>query len=973
MRFRVLSLSFLLISIAFSHNFVFAQKCVPEEPARSWAESTLKSLSLDQKIAQLLMIRVHSDWSQKELNNVYSQVKKYGVGGVCFFSGSPTKELLITNRLQNISAVPLLVSIDGEWGPSMRLDSCAIFPHQFTLGALPDIDDELIFDFGREVALQCHALGIHINFAPCIDVNNNSQNPVINSRSFGESREQVARKGSAYMFGMQSEGLSACAKHFPGHGDTKVDSHFDLPVINKSRAELDSLELFPYRELIHNGVDMVMVSHLNVPALNDTSFSIATLSKKVISDLLRGELGFNGIVITDGMDMKGVRNAYPQPGDAELMSLMAGTDILLLPGDLAKVIQTIKSAVLAGNITEDFIDQKCLRVLEMKYAKGLNHFKPLKKDNLISTLNSPHAESLIDKMQEDALTLLRNRNNLLPLAKDSSTVLLCVGSLSDSNFLHTLADNYHIGYVHISKTIDKKNFDQVKDKLSAYKNVIIAVLQTSQYLKNSYGIAPETTQFLSTLAADKHYALALLGNPYGLEKLGNLDGFDAVSVGYQYNRSTVKSMLSALMGEIDFQGHLPVSTAGFSAQTEVHLYEKYKEANTYTSSLSDVANAQIDSLVNDAIQQRIFPGCQVLAMKDDEIIYAKNFGYLTYEDSLRVNDETMYDVASMTKALATTLAMMKLYDNEAFQINDKVSEYLTYLKGTDKEKITIAELMTHTSGLPAFIPFYREIATKGIWDAAYLKRSKSEQFSLPVADSVFLRSDFPDLVRKRIARCKLGDKKYVYSDLNFILLKDIVEALSGQALDEFVMQNFYLPMGLHHTCFNPLNYVSKANIAPTENDDYFRNQQIQGYVHDQSAAVLGGVGGNAGLFSTAHEVAALLSMLMNGGEWRGVQYLSEKTVHQFITTHPLHNCARRSLGFDTPSFAKKSTVLPSLAKKHTFGHQGFTGTVFWCDPDNGLIYVFLSNRVYPNTEPNNLSKSRLRVLLHEVIYNDLVD
>lgn len=971
-RFFCILLSLLLIM--FLPMDMRGQKCVSEETPESWAENTMKSLSIDQKIAQLLMIRVHSDWSEKELKAVYNQISKYGVGGVCFFSGTPLKQVSITNHIQKISSIPVLVSIDGEWGPSMRLDKCAVFPHQMTMGALPAEDDHLIFEFGEEVASQCRALGIHINFAPCVDVNSNAQNPVINSRSFGEVREEVARKALAYMHGMQLHGLSACAKHFPGHGDTQVDSHSELPVILKSWSSLDSLELYPFRELIRAGVDMVMVSHLNVPALNDTSFSIATLSYKVITDLLRNELNFQGIVVTDGLDMKGVRNSYPTIGDAEVLALLAGCDILLLPGDLDKVITTIKSAVHSGQIPEKLIDEKCLRVLTLKYSKGLAHFKPLDTDHLYSVLNSPKADAIITQMQQDALTLVRNRSQILPFPEDTTTVLFCIGSLSDSLFLKDLASHYHIGYMQVPKSVEKKDYVQILDQLASYRNVIVAVLQTSQYLKNQYGVTQEMTDFLSVLPNDKSLALSYMGNPYGLEKIGDLEPYGAIAVGYQYNKNTMESMIAAVMGRSDFEGHLPVSVAGFPVKTEGHYRTiERTEKNTNISRLSSYATAKIDSMVQHAIDEKIIPGCQILAMRKDTIVFAKNYGYLTYENIHPVNDATMYDVASMTKPLATTLAMMRLYEEGYYNLNDKIGKYLDYLAGTDKEKITIAELLTHTSGLSAFIPFYKEISSSGKWVDGYLQKESTGNFTIVVADSVYLRSDFPSIVRKRIAKSKLGEKKYVYSDLNFILLKDIVEKLSGMSLDDYLMENFYLPLGLERTRFNPWKYIDKANIAPTEEDDYFRNQLIQGYVHDQSAAVLGGVGGNAGLFSTAHDVSVLLSMLMHGGQWQGKRYFMEKTVHHFVTTHPMHGCARRSYGFDTPSFAQKNPVLPVMAQKHTYGHQGFTGTVFWCDPDEDLIYVFLSNRVYPDAEPNKLSKSRLRLLVHEVIYQDLAD
>ena len=379
----------------------------------------------------------------------------------------------------------------------------------------------------------------------------------------------------------------------------------------------------------------------------------------------------------------------------------------------------------------------------------------------------------------------------------------------------------------------------------------------------------------------------------------------------------------------------------------------------------------IDSMVNLCIDHKILPGCQIMAVHSDSVVFSKNYGYLTYDSLDAVNDATVYDVASMTKPLATTLAVMKLYDEHRLRLTDKLGQYLDYTSGTAVAELTLAELLTHTSGLSAFVPFYREISGKNFWDTTVLHTVADDRFSLKVADNVFLRNDYPDTLRYKISIYHIGQKKYVYSDLGFFLLKEVVESVVQRPMEDYLADEFYRPMGLHRTGFHPLEFVKDGNIAPTEDDKYFRKQVLKGYVHDQTAALFGGNGGNAGLFSTASEVSALLSMLMHGGVYNGRTYLSEKTVRQFVSTCPMHGCQRRGLGFDTPSFPAKSSVLPVQAGRRTYGHQGFTGTVFWCDPDADLIYIFLSNRVYPDMEPNRLSQSRLRLLVHEEIYKAL--
>ncbi|MEG2069888.1 MAG: serine hydrolase [Bacteroidales bacterium] len=391
-------------------------------------------------------------------------------------------------------------------------------------------------------------------------------------------------------------------------------------------------------------------------------------------------------------------------------------------------------------------------------------------------------------------------------------------------------------------------------------------------------------------------------------------------------------------------------------------------ADTIVSKLPFYVEVTIDSIIKNGIKDQIFPGCQVMAIHQDTVIFSKCYGYQTYDQTIPVDEHTLYDVASITKSAATTLAIMKLYDENKIKLNDTIGQYLPYLKGSDKSKLLLVELLTHTSGLPAYIPFYKAIAK----NPNYLDTVVSELFSVQIADRLYLRNDYPDSIRAKIANCKLGTKKYVYSDLGFFLLKEMVENITRESLDSYLEKKFYQPLELQNTCFNPLNHgFTKKQIAPTEIDMTFRNQTIEGYVHDQTAALFNGIGGNAGLFSTAHDLGIIFQMLMNGGIYRGQSLLSPETVLLFTSTFPLHKCNHRALGFDTPSFEKPSDILPVAADKTTYGHQGFTGTVFWCDPKEKLIYIFLSNRVYPCAEPNKLSQSKIRLYVQENFYESI--
>ncbi len=924
-----------------------------------------------------MIVRVSSTGTAAENKTMLDDIARLQPGGVCFFKGGAVREASLTNQMQALSKIPLFVSIDGEWGPAMRIDSCTAFPRQMTLGALSAQNDSLIYQMGLEVAAQCKAIGVNLNYAPCIDINNNARNPVINSRSFGESRDKVTAKSALYLKGMQDGGIIGCIKHFPGHGDTETDSHLGLPVINKSRIELDELELYPYRQLINQDVDMIMVAHLNIPALDSTPGSVSSLSFPIVSELLKREYGYTGLIITDGMEMQGVRKQNRFEGDVEIKALLAGVDLILLPEEPELAIQSIKNAVDSGIIPIELINERCLRVLRFKASKGLLDYQPVDLKAIPKAIASDNAVNLNNLLEEKAVTLLKNEDQLLPLqqmAGDTlqadSIVFLCIGRSEYQKEYRELVKKYGMTYIYQDKNISDKNWPtaskQLKDKLAPYKLIILAYGASNQLASKKYGTDEKMINFLNGVAQKKRTVLLHLGNPYALNYFGSTKDYKALMVTYQATPNSVRSALDACFGIRACEGTLPVSNneypcgAGITGEME----------DVCISTLPDSTTQRLDYLLSQGVENQIYPGCVVLAMKDGQPVYHKAFGYYTYDHQNKVTTKTLYDVASITKTAATTLAVMRLYEDGKIQLHDHIGNYLPYLHGTNKAHITLAELLTHTSGMPAFIPFYTKIQN----DETYLRRYKSPNFSIKVADNLYLRNDYPDTMRYAIAHCKLGHHQYLYSDLNMLLLKDMVETITGQSMDTFLMTHFYEPMGLTRTCFTPLEHgFTKAEIAPTEKDETFRKQVVHGYVHDQTAALFHGNAGDAGLFTTAEELADIYQMLLDGGIFQGKRYFKEETVKLFTTGYPLHGCQVRGLGFHTPKHPGSSSIVPAKAGKETFGHQGFTGTVVWCDPDNRIVYVFLSNRVYPTCYPNKLSKSSIRLKAHEMIYQGMVN
>ena len=932
--------------------FIFIQNTECQKTTHSWAVQQLEKMTLEEKIAQIIFIRIHSNKDEKYNAQKIKEIEKYQPGGVCFFQGGPVREINLTNKIQAVCKIPLLVSMDAEWGVAMRLDSVPAFPRQMTLGALSSDNNTLIYEMGKEVANQCKLLGVHLNYAPCIDVNNNAKNPVINSRSFGENKELVVEKSLLYMNGMQENGLITCAKHFPGHGDTETDSHYGLPVIKKTKEQLWETELYPFRKMIENGCEMIMVSHLNIPALDDTPGSIATTSYPIVTDLLRNELKFNGIIITDGMEMEGLRKTYNTKGaEAEIKCLQAGIDVLLLPNDLSIIIPLIKEAVLNGEISEKSINEKCLKVLEMKEKWGITSFQPLETKNVVPKLNNEKVKILIKQLETKALTLIKNDNSFLPLKEKEKTCFLFIGDTENESFAKKISQECGLPFLKVYKTVKKEDIPTVVKKFNNYDKIVVVYLSTNQNPAKNYGITQESVAFFNELGKTKKMVLTLFGNPYALAQFKTLSSFNAVLVGYQRTENSVRASMQALFGEIENEGSLPVSGMGY-------------EVCSMRYGICD----EIDNMIHKGIKDKVFSGCQVIAIKNGKTVFEKYYGTTDYNNEYQVTSNTMYDVASITKPLATTLALMKLYDEGKFTLKDTIGKYVKWLVGSNKSSLRIEELLTHTSGLQAFIPFYKDLLPDSI-RKIYLNYFETDTFNIPVAKNLFLNYEYQDTIRKIIYESHLKPKKYLYSDLGFLLLKEMIENITQQPCETFIISEFYEPLGLTNTCFNPvLKNVNLNKIAPTENDTLFRKQVVHGYVHDQTSALFGGFAGNAGLFSTAQDLTVILEMLMNKGKYNGNQYLSEKTVQLFTSSYYCNGNKRRSLGFDTPSAEKPSDILPAKASNKTFGHQGFTGTVFWCDPVENLIYIFLSNRVYPNVEPNLLAKSKIRLLVHEKIY-----
>jgi beta-N-acetylhexosaminidase len=941
----------------------------------AWVDSVLNSLNPDEKIAQLMMVRAYSNKDEIHYGYIEKLVSDYNIGGLCFFQGGPARQASLTNRYQGKAKTPMLIALDAEWGLGMRLDSTFSFPYHMTLGALED--DTLVYLMGKEIARQLKAIGVHINFAPVIDVNNNPKNPVINSRSFGSDREKVASKGIAYMKGLQDNGIIATAKHFPGHGDTDSDSHYTLPVINHTRIRLDSVELYPFRKLIGEGLDAVMVAHLFIPAMGDTRNTPTTLSKNTITGLLKYELGFEGLIITDALDMKGVTEGN-KPGEIELKAFLAGNDILLLPQDVKGAIGAIKKAVQEGIITEDEIEERCRKVLMYKFKAGLSQYTPVQVTAQHESLDHMKNELLEQDIYEKAIVVLTNKDNLIPLRQFDTLKIAAVsaGSAEITPFQEMLANYTSIDFFSFISGSTQNQQDLLVQKLKNYNLVIVSVHNTSIFPQKNFGISPQTLSLISAIAEIRPVVLAMFASPYSLNLIRKPEKIHTILIGHQDNVTSNEIAAQIIMGSIGASGKMPVSTGNF---TEAGAGVKFSHLNRLRYSTPEKVGLKkkdlfrIDSIVLANIRDKAMPGCQILVAVDGHVIYKKSFGYHTYKKGNFVKNTDLYDVASLTKITAGTLAVMKLADEGRLDIDHKLVWYLPYLRGTNKDQIVIREMMAHQSGLQPWIPFYLNTMERKKLRPEFFKPEITEQFAIKVADKLFIDKNYPFVIFDTIANSKLIPKKeYRYSDLGFILLRPVVESLTNKPMDRYLEDKFYKPLGLQYTTFNPLRRFDLNEIVPTEQDNYFRNQLIHGYVHDPAAAMMGGVSGHAGLFSNANDLAILMQMLLQEGHYGGHRYISPEIVREFTTQQFPLDKNRRGIGFDKPDpESRRNGPTGQSPSLNSFGHTGFTGTYAWVDPDYNLVYIFLSNRVHPTAENTLLIKNKTRAEILEVIYKAL--
>ena len=933
-----------------------------------WVDSILSSMTIDEKIGQLFMIQAYSNLDSVHENEIKEMIEEYHVGNLIFMQGTPTKQAELTNKYQSLSKVPLMIGFDGEWGLDMRLKNAHRFPWNMTLGAIQD--NSLIYKFGEHIGNHARRIGIHVNFAPVVDINTNPLNPIIGNRSFGENKINVTQKAIAFSKGMQSMGVLANAKHFPGHGDTSTDSHLKLPVLNFNRQRLDSVELYPYKRVFDAGMASVMTAHLSIPVLEPNPKLPTSLSSNVVTDLLKYKLGFLGLIFTDGLNMKGAAN-YSSPSEINLAAILAGNDILLIPHDIPETINLFKTSIQTGVLSYERIDESVRKILLV----GLHTFKPIELLNLEKDINTKPDEVLHRELVKNSMTLIKNKKKLLPISdlkKLHKIAYVALGEASHDTFLKELQK-----YSEIFK-VEKDNLNEIIDTLEDFDLVIVGFHKSNAHPWKPYQFSNKESVWLHEISRKNKTILSVFASPYSLLNIKSFNNLESILVAYQNSAIAQKIAAQTIFGAIDAKGLLPVSIknkfpegTGISTKKLKRLQYSIPES----VGMSSVKLQGIDSVANLVLEKKMAPGLQILVARYGVVVYEKSFGFHTDKKNNAVKNIDVYDVASLTKILASLPMMIKAEEDKKIKLTSTIKSILPTFKNSNKDTLTVLEILSHYGRLKAWIPFYKltqDSITKNNLKEFY-SQSKSKKFSIKVAENLYLINSYKDSIYKFIRdseqRLEAG---YKYSDLGYYLFKEALEKKYKSSLDDLVQEQFYKPLGANRMTYSPLNKLDKSSIVPSEKDTYYRNQLLHGYVHDMGAAMLGGVGGHAGLFANANDVAKMMQLYLQKGYYGGKRYFKQETFDKFNKRYYSDKKVRRGLGFDKPQLDPEIKATCGCVSDESFGHSGFTGAYTWADPESEILYVFLSNRVFPTMENTGLVDEDIRTKIQQIIQDAIL-
>lgn len=901
-------------------------------------DAILSDMSLEEKVGQLFVVRTPASFLNEqspEHLRFTRLINKYHVGGLIFFRGDIYTQAVLTNKFQAMSDLPLWIAQDMEFGAAMRVDGTTRFTPAMGVAATGNPQNAYVK--GQVTTREAKALGVHQVFAPVLDVNNNPQNPVINVRSYSADPDIVAEFGQAFIEGIESEGVLATAKHFPGHGDTDVDSHLALPTINHDYERLNSIELVPFRAAINNGLRSIMSAHIAFPNISENPGLPTTMDESILQRILIDSLNFDGLVVTDGLEMQGITNHH-SPGEAVVMALNAGADMMLVSPDVETAIDELIKAVQSGRVSEERLDRSVRKILELKKEHGVFENRFVDTDALSHEIFTPKYRAAANEIARQSITVLKNENDVLPIDEQKYENILLVAvsdgrSGTTGNSLARELRNYHSNVKF--HTLDRRSgTEEITDILSDADNADLIIIGSFIMVRSQHPMQmPEELMNVITqiLSRDKPTVLTAFGNPYVVQ---DMPGVDAHVMAWSSDSNQVRQTVPALFGASEIRGRFTGTVPdmyeigdGLSFEHSVVRLDMPEASGLRSDSL-----VNIDMIMQEAINDSVFPGGVVGVMRKGSLVWHEGYGYHDYSKTRSVDRNDIYDLASLTKVMSTTTSIMKLSDEGQINLSDPVHQYIDEFNNGDKRNITIEHLLLHTSGLPAFRIYVDEIQE---------------------------RSELLNAVRNEPLEAAPGEK-YTYSDLGFILLAEVVEEVSGLRVDQFVQEHIFGPMNMKSTRFNPKsagNWITRR-IPPTEIDTVYNRGTVHGYAHDERAYFMDGIAGHAGLFSSARDISAYAFMLLNDGKYGKHQILSAETIDLFTRRQsPINN---RGFGFDRKSDGFSSAG--TLTGMRTFGHLGFTGTSLWVDPDKEIAIILLTNRTFPyRSYGGDISRIRAKI------------
>ena len=928
----------------------------------NWAEKTLSQLSLREKIGQMMVYRMNmrlKDISLEKWKEINSLIASDGIGTIHLWYGDASSSIALMNKMQTLAKVPILFDADIEYGLNQRFPSGTDLPPLMAIAATSNTDNA--YQVGKIIAKESRAVGVHWNLSPVVDVNNNPLNPIINTRSFGENPNGVSEFGFSLMKGLQDHGMLATAKHFPGHGDTETDSHSSLAMIPSDSSRLWSVEILPFQVMSDAGVDAIMVAHVHAPDYQPEADRPSSMSPFWIQSILREKIGFKGVVITDAMSMGGISKNYSD-AFALIETIKSGSDVIIQNYNLKGSIDTIEKAVNDGEISIHQINESVLRILKMKEKLGLEKSAKISLDSFYNSYNKKEHKKIVKKIAQEAITCVKYDSNIFPFNTKNPETLFVL-DIYDSKNNHKMSSvtkglkksGLKIKPLQIDESDSKVVLNAMLNEIPDNALVLVNAFANPKANKDRIFLPENETEFLHNLMnKTDRIILTSLGTPYLIQEFS---GIPVYLCAYKSNSVMQTALVNALLGKNKISGKLPISIPGVATfgdglvveQQEIQIQKNGNLPGTKIIQVMPgeigISNKKLNQLLEESVQDKAWPGGVLLAAKDGKIFAKEAFGYHTYKKLRETRTSDIFDLASITKVIVTTSAIMKLYEEGKIQLDDPLVKYLPEFKGKQvkyfdqKSKITIRNLITHTAGLPPFKQFYlMDSSIEGRLDSLYNSGPET----------------------------KIGEKG-VYSDIGLIMLGKLVENVSGVSLDKYVDSLIFQPMGMNSTLYNPPK-EKLHRIVPTEISDQYRIGLIHGEVHDENAHSIGGVAGHAGLFSTARDLARFSQMMLNGGIYGWTRIFKAETVDLFTQRANIVEGSSRCLGWDSPDGEASGGVY--LSDK-SFGHTGFTGTSLWIDPENQITVILLTNAVHPNRSWKKPKYFDWRQRIHSAVYETL--